>query len=439
MANIRQRGKNSWEFTVSTGKGPNNKYGRETKTLEVTEKLSPKKLQEYLEYEYAKFKEEVKSGNYIKPSKKTFEEFITLWKTHYAISNLSPTTLETYNRHINSRLIPAFGHLTLDQIKPGHILDFLKELEKPESRLKKPKKNETENHGDSAEVIALDFSTIGYIYRVLKNILKRAEEWKMILSNPMEGIKKPTPPIEIRKQKQLDQKNNPQYYNDKEAQDVVDALYSETRKWRLFMLGSMLGGYRRGELVALEWPQVSFEENCISIENNIPLTKEGKAVEKDPKSVSSIRTVDMPVWYMEEMKAYFREWQLEKKTLGTKWLGKERQFVFHNGKGQPYYYKHPSRWWERFCKRHNLRYIKFHGLRHSMGTLLIEDEDETMIDPLLIAIQKRLGHSRLSTTSDIYVHVTKKVRQRTTVKFDKFARKAPRETETPPSSTTDHD
>ena len=45
MANIRQRGKNSWEFTVSTGKGPNNKYGRETKTLEVTEKLSPKKLQ----------------------------------------------------------------------------------------------------------------------------------------------------------------------------------------------------------------------------------------------------------------------------------------------------------------------------------------------------------------------------------------------------------
>jgi integrase len=38
------------------------------------------------------------------------------------------------------------------------------------------------------------------------------------------------------------------------------------------MLGSMLGGCRRGELVALEWPQVSFEENCISIENNIPLT-----------------------------------------------------------------------------------------------------------------------------------------------------------------------
>ena len=58
-----------------------------------------------------------------------------------------------------------------------------------------------------------------------------------------------------------------------------------------------------------------------------------------------------------------------------------------------------------------------------MGTLLIEDEEESMIDPLLIAIQKRLGHSRLSTTSDIYVHVTKKVRKKTTAKFEKFSRK----------------
>lgn len=185
----------------------------------------------------------------------------------------------------------------------------------------------------------------------------------------------------------------------------------------------MLGGYRRGELIALEWPQVYFTESCFSVENNIPLTKKGTAIEKDPKSVSSIRTVDMPEWYMDEMRLYFKEWEEEKEELGDKWLGGERKFVFHNGTGQPYYYKHPSRWWERFCKRNKLRYIKFHGLRHSMGTLLIEDEDESMIDPLLVAIQKRLGHSRLSTTSDIYVHLTKKVRQRTTVKFDKFSRK----------------
>ncbi|MGK5512017.1 tyrosine-type recombinase/integrase [Brevibacillus formosus] len=82
----------------------------------------------------------------------------------------------------------------------------------------------------------------------------------------------------------------------------------------------------------------------------------------------------MPIWYMEELEEYYVEWQKEKEALGDKWQGKERQFVFHNGVGNPYYYQHPSKWWRRFCERHNLRYIKFHGLRHSSGTLLIEDE-----------------------------------------------------------------
>ncbi|MFC5532249.1 tyrosine-type recombinase/integrase [Cohnella yongneupensis] len=409
MANIRQRGTNTWEFTVSMGKGPDNKYERRYKTVEVTEKMSPKKLQEYLDFEYAKFKQELETGEYITPGRKTFAEFIVTWRDSYAVSNLSPTTLSVYNGHIESRLIPKFGHMRLEQIKPGLILEFLKELEQPGARKGK----------DDG---VLDFGTIGYIYRVLKNILTRAEEWRMIASNPMSGIKKPAPDATSKKLKQAAQKKNPQYYNEEEAQTVVDALYNETRKWRLFILGSMIGGFRRGELVGLEWSHVSFEDSSVTIENNIPLTQDGQAIEKDPKSLSSIRTVDMPAWYMDELQLFNEEWEQEKGDLKDMWEGEDRRFVFHNGTGKPYYYKHPSRWWERFCERRGIRYIKFHGLRHSMGTLLIEDETEGQIDPLLMAIQKRLGHSRLSTTTDIYVHVTKKVKSRTTGKFDKFAR-----------------
>lgn len=440
MANIRPRGKNTYEFTVSLGKGPNNKYDRRYKSIEVTEKMTPKKLQEYLDYEYAKFKQELETGEYIVPGKKTFKEFIAMWQENYAKSHLSPTTLSVYQVHIDSRLVPTFGHLKLDQIMPGHILEFLKALEKPGARKGNnksdilptveavPSSNTPDETDETStenvlEQKPLDFSTIGYIYRVLKNILSRAQEWRMIRSNPMDGIKKPTPENEVKKQKQVAQKNNPQYYNEDEAQAVVDALYKESIRWRLFILGSMIGGFRRGELVALEWSFVSFNEQSVSIENNIPLTKKGKAIEKDPKSLSSIRAVDMPEWYMEELQLFYQEWEDEKKNLGDKWEGEDRQFVFHSGTGKPYYYKHPSRWWERFCKRHGLRYIKFHGLRHSMGTLLIEDEDESQIDPILMAIQMRLGHSRLSTTTDIYVHLTKKVKKRTTGKFDKFARK----------------
>ncbi|WP_312116598.1 site-specific integrase [Brevibacillus reuszeri] len=300
--------------------------------------------------------------------------------------------------------------MRIDQIKPLQIATFLKELEKPGAR--------KDGRGEY-----LDIGTIQYVYRVLKNVFNAACEFKLLPENPMSGIKKPTEDNQSRKKKLMETRLNPQYFNEEEAQAVVDALYKESRKWRLLILGSMIGGCRRGELVGLEWQYVSFEDDSISIENNIPLTEAGQAIEKDPKSLSSIRTIDMPSWYMEELEKYYTEWQREKELLGDKWQGEERQFVFHNGVGKPYYYQHPSRWWKRFCERHNLRYIKFHGLRHSSGTLLIEDEKGTNVDSLLKAIQERLGHSRLSTTADIYIHVTKKVKKRTAGKFDKFSRK----------------
>lgn len=283
--------------------------------------------------------------------------------------------------------------MRLDQIKAMHILSFIKDLDKPRAR----------KDGKEGE---LDSGTVGYIYRILKNIFTRACEWKLIPENPMDGIAKPKQ--KNSKEKLLQNRENPQYYDENEAQLVVDALYKETRKWRLLILGSMFGGCRRGELLGLEWPNVNFADQSIVVENNIPLSKDGKAVEKGPKSIASYRTIDMPSWYMDELLKYYDEWQREKANLGTKWAGEDRQYIFHNGKGAPYYYQHPYKWWKRFCARHDIRFIKFHGLNN--------------FDSILKAIQERLGHSRLSTTSDIYVHVTKKVKKKTAGKYDKFAR-----------------
>lgn len=66
----------------------------------------------------------------------------------------------------------------------------------------------------------------------------------------MEDVKKPSD--KNAREKMIAQRNNPQFYDEEEAQQVVDALYEENRKWRLFILGSMIGGFRRGELNGLE-------------------------------------------------------------------------------------------------------------------------------------------------------------------------------------------
>ncbi|WP_198041762.1 site-specific integrase [Paenibacillus larvae] len=203
----------------------------------------------------------------------------------------------------------------------------------------------------------LSNGTIEYIYRVLKNILERSKEWGLIKVNPIVGVKKPKveqPEIE--------------FYDDNEAKEVITALNEEPRKWRLFILGSMIGGFRRGELLALEWADFDFNGMTLSINKSISLTINGHAVEKEPKSKSSKRIVDIPEWYMAELKIHEHEWKKEKLSLGGKWRGGDREYVFHAGYGKPFYHNTPTTWWDKFIKRHNLKPIRFHDLRHSSNS-----------------------------------------------------------------------
>ncbi|MDT2306288.1 site-specific integrase [Paenibacillus larvae] len=194
-----------------------------------------------------------------------------------------------------------------------HIVTFINDLSKPGVR--KDRRDDTLSPG-----------TIQYIHRVLKNIFNRATEWQLIKTNPIVGVKKPK--VE---QTEFD------FYDEDEAREVIAALNKEPRRWRLFILGSMVGGFRRGELLALEWADVDFDNMTLSINKSISLTVDGRAVEKDPKSKSSKRVVDMPEWYMQELKVHEREWKKEKLFMGDKWLGGDRQYVFHAGYGKPFF------------------------------------------------------------------------------------------------------
>lgn len=393
---IEKRGENSWRLRVDLGYNPDGSRNRPSRTITVEDKAllkTTKKLREYLEDELAKYKQEVLSGEYIKPEKMTFKHFVeNEWGPKYASNqdNLSPLTYKTYKRHIKNHIMPEFGHMDLGDIKTLHIVTFINKLGKPGAR--KDKKGEI-----------LTAGTIQYIYRVLKNILSRATEWQLIKNNPMEGVKKP----------KVEQAEF-EFYDEDEAKEVIAALYEESRRWRLLILGAMIGGCRRGELLGLEWPDVDFDNMTITINRSISLTEDSQAVETGPKTKSSKRTIDMPEWYMEELKVHEREWKKEKLLTGDKWLGGERQYVFHAGIGKPYYHTYPSEWWTKFVERHGLKKVRFHDLRHSSATLLIE------AGASMKAIQKRLGHSKHQTTADIYAHVTKKVSRDTAEKFNKF-------------------
>lgn len=128
MANVEQRGENSYRFTVYQKKDAKGRYPRKKKTYTVTKKMTPKQLEEHLEHEYLKFKQEVLSGSYISPEKMPFSNFTDEWKEKFAEKELSSTTIANHEFKLNNHIIPVIGHVPLDEINSMMLLDLLSNL-----------------------------------------------------------------------------------------------------------------------------------------------------------------------------------------------------------------------------------------------------------------------------------------------------------------------
>lgn len=385
MASIEKRGTNSWRLVVEAGYDARGKRIKRYKTIRVEDKAllrTTKKLQDYLEMELAKFKMQIEAGEYLKPEKTAFGAFVhDEWLPKFALRTFSPRTTTIYQTHLKNHIMPKFMNCYLDQIKTIHIVDFINSLDDK----------------------GLSNYTILYIYKVLKSIIDKAIEWKFIDKNrnPFEGVKQPKTP-----------KKKMNFLDEESAQKVITALYKEPMVWRLYFLGCMLGGFRRGELLAVEWKHINFETSTITIEQNIPQFNGSMPIVKKPKSEDSERVVIMPEWYMRELLRYQGEWENQKKSFSNTW--KDRQYVFCNQSGGPYYYTTPTSTWRKFLERNGFEHIRLHDLRHTAATLLIEAGAD------LKAVQERLGHSRYQTTADLYTHVTKKMSRETAKKLEKF-------------------
>ncbi|MFS0672055.1 tyrosine-type recombinase/integrase [Ornithinibacillus sp. 179-J 7C1 HS] len=80
------------------------------------------------------------------------------------------------------------------------------------------------------------------------------------------------------------------------------------------------------------------------------------------------------------------------------WREEKHFLLLSHENGEPFNPDSMKNWWERFLKRHELRFINIHALRHTMVTLLIE------LGIPLSQISKRAGHSGIKITNDTYGH-----------------------------------
>ncbi|OAB43275.1 integrase [Paenibacillus glacialis] len=373
MASIEKRSKDSYRLIVEVGYGSDGKRIKRTKTIKASGIREAEK-------ELAKFQVEVEAGEYIAPEKMTFNNFVIEWREKYGKKHLEKKTLETYAHLLKNHICPIFGNKHLDQIKPMHIVSFMMDLELLDAR-------------KDGKLGGLSSTSIRFIHRVIKDILDRAVEWRIIKNNPVTAIKRPKidpPSVEV--------------YNENEVTKLLYALQDEPDHWRMLITLALTTGLRRGELLALEWKHINLEKHMLEVVQSLSYV-DGKNIIKVPKTKNSFRQVSIPDSLIPELKNYQDQAKMSKENAGDLWEETERFFVFTSWNGKPYYHTVPGTWFRRFLKRNNLKKIRFHDLRHTSATLLINQGVHSK------TISSRLGHADIRTTMNIYGHALQSIDQ----------------------------
>lgn len=175
----------------------------------------------------------------------------------------------------------------------------------------------------------------------------------------------------------------------------------------LFLLA--LGtGLRRGELLALRWSDIDFENKTINVDSNIQQayifedeeTKRLEKIEQEPKTVNSFRTVPIPSKVLDKLQEHKQKQEQYKLTFQERYI--DNDFVICDKYGKALDVKRPTRMFYSIQKKMGIpedEKIKFHGLRKTYATRLFEKE----VPPK--TVQMLLGHSEISITLDIYTQV----------------------------------
>jgi integrase len=153
---------------------------------------------------------------------------------------------------------------------------------------------------------------------------------------------------------------------------------------------------RRGELLALRWLNVNFDEETLRVEQSLEETKTGLRF-KGPKTKHGRRVIGLPSSVIAELRLHWKQQQEHRLQLG---MGKTPNdgLVFPRWDGSPRSPNSVTKEWIRTLRRAGLPMVSLHSLRHSHASQLVASGMD------VLTISRRLGHGSPSITLDVYAH-----------------------------------
>ena len=206
-------------------------------------------------------------------------------------------------------------------------------------------------------------------------------------------------------------------FTDFYSKDELITFLNDAKEYnfRYFIFFRLLAysGMRKGECLALKWSDIDFKNNTIDINKSLKAGENNRLYVGKPKTKDSFRCLNMDAKTMDYLKQWRTKQQKQMFKLGMNFLS-NNSLIFANSKGTYTVLSKPQRWNNAICKEYGLRHIKVHGFRHTHASLLF-DAGVSMKD-----VKERLGHSDITTTMNIYTHVTKKEAKKTAVSFANY-------------------
>ncbi|NEN07607.1 site-specific integrase [Diaminobutyricibacter tongyongensis] len=347
-----------WGFYLAGGVDP-----RTGKRLQIRQATFSTKA----EAQKARNAEAVKldRGTYVAPTKEVYADYLAKWLPRRAVTGkgLAATTLDNYARYIRNDIAPsALGRMKLTDIRRFHINAFVAEQM---------------DAGRGA-------TTIRRMAAVIQGSLRAAEKSALIDHNPSLGIELPA--VESKKVKVWEP-------------DQVGVFLDTAAKHRLSALFEtvVFTGLRRGEAIGLRWSDVDMTKRRITVANN--RTQAGPAiVEGDVKTVAGQnRVIDID----DTLAGVLIAWKLTQQQEADEWgeAYRDSGYIFTYENGEPLKPQYATRLFDKLRVKAKLPKLTFHGQRHENASLMIASGTDIAV------VSKRLGHTSVGITSDIYGHL----------------------------------
>ncbi len=379
---IRQRSPGSWELRYSLGTDPATGKRRMVTT-------SVKGKREAAEKELRRLLRTVDTGEHVDPTRMTLRQWLTTWLAAVR-AEISPKSHERYTEIVENFLAPALGNLPIAKVTPVDI--------------QKAYNNWATGGRRDRKSGGLSPRTRRHIHRILRSSLSRAVEQQVIARNPADVFRKRLPKIERRELLTL---------STEQSVRLLDAIKHTRTYWPALI--ALTTGMRRGEVLGLRWKNVDLNGAAVRVVESIEQTKSGLRF-KAPKTEKT-RAVTLPAFAVDELRRLKAQQAKDLASLGIRQDG--QTLVCGQADGQPLQPRSLTHEFTRLvASLEDVPRVRFHDLRHSHATQMLL----AGVHPKVA--QERLGHSTITTTLDLYSHVTDTMQSDAAARLDAAFRSA---------------